>query len=238
MGKRKSLNRWSTFFHKWLGLTIGIQVLLWITSGLVMVWWDIEVIRSEHNIAEPTPIEFTADYPLVPINMVLQGVNEPVREVKLKTLVTLPVYEVTFDSGRVELFHASGSKQLTPLPAEAALVIAQADYAGQGTPTEAEWLTETNTEYRSVVPVWKIDMLDAEGTHIYVSPQTGGVVARRSDIWRFFDFFWMLHIMDYENRTDFNNPLVIWSSIFAFIFTITGVIMLFFRFKKRDFGLS
>ncbi len=235
MSFKKGLAKYSTLFHKWLGLVIGIQVLLWIAGGFVMSYYEIEVVRSEHNIAEAQPIAFTKDYPLAPLSFVLGQVDEPVHEIKLKSLLDAPVYEVTFESGRVELYHALAAQQLTPLSAEAVLVIAEADFAGAGAPTEARWVEQHNVEYRGDLPVWRVDMNDEEGTHLYISPQTGQVVARRSDVWRLYDFFWMLHIMDYENRTNFNNPLIIWASIFALVFSITGIIMLFFRFKKRDF---
>ena len=236
MSFKKGLGKYSTFLHKWLGLVIGIQVVLWVAGGFVMSYFPIEQVRGEHNIAEVSPIAFGADYPLAPVSFVLEQVSEPVLEVKLKSLVTLPVYEVTYESGEIDLFHALEAKQLTPLPAETAVVIAEADFAGAAALGAAQWLTEHNLEYRAELPVWRIDMNDAEGTHLYVSPQTGQVVARRNDVWRLYDFFWMLHIMDYENRTNFNNPLVIWASVFALIFSITGIIMLFFRFKKKDFG--
>ena len=42
------------------------------------------------------------------------------------------------------------------------------------------------------------------GTRLYVSVERGVVTARRNDRWRWFDLFWMLHVMDYEDRDDFN----------------------------------
>ena len=115
MSFKTGLNRYSTLFHKWLGLVVGIQVLLWMASGFIMTYYEIELVRSEHNIAEPEPIAFTGDYPLAPVSFVLQQVEGPVREVKLRTLVTLPVYEVTLETGEIELFHAVTPKKLTPL---------------------------------------------------------------------------------------------------------------------------
>jgi len=238
MSFKKGLRKYSTLFHKWMGLVIGIQVVLWIAGGFVMSYYKIEVVRSEHNIAEPDLIAFSADYPLAPINLVLAQVEGPVKEVKLRSLVDYPVYEVTLMSGQVDIFHALAAQKLSPLPGAAAVVIAEADFAGEGAPTEALWVEEHNTEYRGVLPVWRVDMNDEEGTHLYVSPQTGQVLARRSDVWRVYDFFWMLHIMDYKNRTDFNNPLLVWASVFALVFSVTGIIMLFYHFKRRDFGLG
>ncbi len=96
-------------------------------------------------------------------------------------------------------------------------------------------LEQGNSEYRGPLPVWRVVMGDDEDTRIYVSPLTGDVIARRNATWRLYDFFWMLHIMDYENRTDFNNPLVIFASILALVATISGIWLIFYRFARRDF---
>ena len=51
---------------------------------------------------------------------------------------------------------------------------------------------------------------DPGETHIYVEPLTGKVAARRSNLWRTYDFLWSLHIMDYSARENFNHwPIVL-----------------------------
>ncbi len=201
-----------------------------------MVWWDIEVIRSEHNIASAPVVEFTAADSLLPVQAILEKAQQPGKSAALTALGERKVYQVEF-AGGTRLFDAETGDELTPLSKDMALELALLDFKPETAAAEPEWLEQTNTEYRGVVPVWKVDMRDPEGTHLYISPETGRVVARRSAKWRLYDFFWMLHIMDYENRTNFNNPLVIWASVFAFVFSITGIVMLFFRFKRRDFGI-
>lgn len=238
MSGKKALNKWSTFFHKWLGLAIGIQVLLWVLSGLIMVWWDIEVIRSEHNIAEQPTFEINATDPILPVQTIIQTAGKSAEAATLKALGGNPVYLVDFGEGQPVIYDATTGVLLTPISEEMALELALLDFKPEATPAKPVWLLETNDEYRNVVPVWFVDMQDEEGSHIYVSPDTGRIMARRSEVWRLYDFFWMLHIMDYKNRTDFNNPLVTWASIFALVFSVTGIVMLFFRFKRRDFGIK
>ena len=55
-----------TSIHKWIGVVIGIQVLLWVAGGLVMSAFPIELVRGETRSAqgEPGPIradEFAVD---------------------------------------------------------------------------------------------------------------------------------------------------------------------------------
>jgi exosortase/archaeosortase len=59
------------------------------------------------------------------------------------------------------------------------------------------------------------------------------VITVRSDIWRVFDFFWMLHIMDYDEREDFNNPLLISFAASSVFFSFTGFILLLQNIRLR-----
>ena len=61
------------------------------------------------------------------------------------------------------------------------------------------------------------------------------MLARRTTRWRVFDFLWMLHIMDYDEREDFNHPLLVSASLIALLAALSGVGLYFFRFRKRDF---
>ena len=75
---------------------------------------------------------------------------------------------------------------------------------------------------------------DERDTRLFVSPHTGRLVARRNDVWRLYDFFWMLHIMDYRERTDFNHPLLITASVIALIVSMSGFLLLFYRVRRAD----
>ena len=59
--------------------------------------------------------------------------------------------------------------------------------------------------------VWSVG-LDVGGTKIaggLVRFPAGEVVARRSDVWRLYDLFWRIHILDFEAGENFNHPLII-----------------------------
>jgi len=63
----------------------------------------------------------------------------------------------------------------------------------------------------------------------------GLVTARRNKTWRVFDFLWMFHIMDYEDRDDINNLLLRVLSIFGLATVISGYLLWGFtsRFLRR-----
>lgn len=223
-----------TKIHKWLALIIGIQLLLWVLGGLVMSWFPIEIVRGEHNIREQEAFVLTADDNLIPVADVLASIGA-INSIELKHLLGFPVYEVTTAEDNTILLDAITGEVLSPLNEELALQIAGTDFSGEAGSLTATIVDEHNAEYRGPLPVWRVVMGDVEDTRIYVSTTTGDVIARRNETWRLYDFFWMLHIMDYENRTDFNNPLVIIASIAALIASISGIWLIFYRFGRRDF---
>lgn len=68
---------------------------------------------------------------------------------------------------------------------------------------------------------------------LYLSPATGELISRRHALWRVFDFAWMLHIMDYDERTDVNNPLLRVATWSAFAMALTGAWLLIWSFQRR-----
>ena len=84
--------------------------------------------------------------------------------------------------------------------------------------------TSTNT--------WQVNFSDWANTSLYVSNIEARVITARSDIWRVFDFLWMLHIMDYDERDDFNNPLVILMATLGLFFVLSGVILVIKGFQR------
>ena len=239
-----NLHRFSGLVHKWMGLLVGLQVLLWITGGLVMSWFEIERVRGEHNISKVEVAPLPADEILLPVSQILAAAGQPAASVTLRRLGERLVYDLAEprepganprEVPSHALFDAKTGQRLSPLPAETALALALADFSGATNPDTPQLLAAQNLEYRGPLPVWRVVLGDEEDTRLYVSPQTGQIVARRNAVWRFYDFFWMLHIMDYENRTDFNNPLLIFFSITALLFAVTGIVLIFYRFGRRDF---
>ena len=240
-----NLHKFSGLVHKWMGLLVGLQVLLWIAGGLVMSWFEIERVRGEHNISQVEMAPLPGDQTLWPVSQILAAAGRPAASVTLRRLDDRLVYDLAEPrepgaNPREEpshaLFDAKTGQRLSPLPAETALVLALADFAGTADAEAPQLLEAHNLEYRGPLPVWRVVLGDQEDTRLYVSPQTGRIVARRNAVWRLYDFFWMLHIMDYENRTNFNNPLLIFFSITAFLFALTGIVLIFYRFTRRDFA--
>ena len=58
------------------------------------------------------------------------------------------------------------------------------------------------------------------------------MVTRRSNVWRFYDFFWRLHILDLKEGEDFNHPLIIALAVLTLPVVLTGFILLWIRLGR------
>jgi uncharacterized iron-regulated membrane protein len=223
--------RLATQLHKWIGLIVGVQVLFWTVGGLVMTAIPIERVRSEHHVAqvkrEPVPMAglLTLDAAATAAGVV------PV-EATLKSTPRGPVWMLKDAEGKPTTVAAQTGKPLPPAGEDEARRLAMGAYTGKGKPVTARYFAEAPQETGKEGPLWRVDFDDAERTSFYVDPATGEVVSKRSAVWRFYDFFWRLHILDLKNGEDFNHPLIIGLSALAVVTTMTGFVLLWVRIGR------
>ena len=156
---------------------------------------------------------------------------EGVTEVRLKSFLGRPTYEVTGANG-IALFSAETGARISPISEEQAREIAKSDFSGDDEIIAVERMTNPPNEYRGATPVWRVSFDDGLNTRLYISPDTGEISARRNQVWRLYDFFWMLHIMDYGEREDFNNPLIRAASATGLLFALSGTFLIITRLRN------
>lgn len=209
--------------HKWLALLMAIQILFWFVSGLFFAIAPIERVRSEHMKAE-TPAA------PVPIAVAAAGLQRiagaaPGERIEVRRLLSQPVALVSPHEGPPRLYDLTSGRQISPIPAALAVRIAEADHAGEQRAARVSPVTEESPEYRAALPAWRIDFEDGANRALYVAQDSGAVTARRSTLWRVFDFLWGLHIMDFKNHEDFNTPLLIGATALALVMILTGIVL-------------
>jgi uncharacterized iron-regulated membrane protein len=223
--------RWSTQIHKWLALVVGLQVLGWVVGGVVMTAIPIERVRGEHHVAafQPAPLPNTG---LVDAGSVAAALGITPVEATLKSTLRGPLWVLKDAAGGIHVADAATARPVAPLPEAEVRLLAGVQYQGEGRPTAVRWYEAPPQEAGRPGPLWRVDFDDAEKTRFYVSPQTGEVVSRRSDVWRFYDFFWRIHILDFEAGDDFNHPLIVAAALLTLPVAITGLILLWIRLAR------
>lgn len=219
--------------HKWVGLVLGVQFLLWSVSGAMMALLDHDKVSGHATMAVVMPTEPPA-HPLA-LKALAEKLEAPVLKLRLRPLLGGYVYEARTPDGLRLLDAVTGD----PVTVDAGLAraLAIADYSGDGKVSGVTPVTNRTVESRGHdLPLWRAAFDDRTHTTLYVSAATGEVVERRNDSWRLFDIFWMIHIMDYSKRESFNHPLIITVATGVLWLAISGFVMLFSSFRRNDFS--
>ena len=216
--------------HKWLGLFIGLQVVVWSLSGLYMTVVHIDTIHGDHLIRLTAPA--SVDAPRLKDPLVLAAANGA-QAVRLAWVRNRPAYVFSGDFGE-KLVDAMSARPVVPLTEAEIRSIATSTYTGSEPIASAALITEIPGEIRGrKPPLWRVEFDNWNKPTLYFSPQTGELVSRRHELWRVFDFVWMLHIMDYETRDNVNNPLLRVFTWGAVVMSLSGIWLLFYSFHRK-----
>lgn len=224
----------SRTIHKWLGLIVGIQLVFWTISGFYMVVVDLDFIHGD-SLVRNVRVPLGGRQPLLTFGDVTKQFNG-VTSVSLRALPgqAAAVYEVTTDQGK-RLVDATTGRLISPLSRDAIGDLSRQYYAGSGQLASVALIErDAPMEIQTrPLPLWRADFDDWLQTSLYVHPDTGALVTRRHRFWRWFDFVWMFHIMDYENRTDMNNGLLRTATVAGLVTVLSGAWLLYFSFRRR-----
>ncbi len=215
--------------HKWLAIFVGLQVLLWMGTGALMSFLDLEEVRSEHVVSRTSQA--------LPIDASLPAWVEnrgSLASVTTRSLDGKAVTEVRKVDGTVSLHDPSSGQKLSPISAEAAKSIALRAWTGPRTTIAATRIIDepVGTEFRGPFPAWQITYGDEASTRIYIDASSGTIGAARSDTWRLFDFIWGLHIMDWTERDRINSWWLLLFGIGGTIIALSGFVLLANRMPR------
>ena len=214
-----------------MSLIVGVQALIWTLSGLYMTVVHIDIIHGDHFIrhAEPRPVPAAKI-----VSPVAAAAAVPEAEtVKLSWLLDRPVYIVKAKSSE-RLVDALGGEPLPPPSRKQIRQLAEHWFTGPEPLARLELITDLPSEVRGrTPPLWRAEFSGWNKPTLYLSPETGQLLTRRHELWRIFDFLWMLHIMDYETRDNVNNWLLRAFTLLAFTTVLSGAWLLWFAFARK-----
>jgi hypothetical protein len=224
MSIRTQLRRW----HIWLGWLVGVPLLLWTLSGLVMVLKPIEEVRGAALLAPPAPVRLAAP-PLLPS----EAAGLPLAKASLEQRAGGPRWVMELAGGPSRIADPVTGRFLPALSAADAAAEVRARWKGEGgivavTRTSAE---DPPLELRRPVAAWQVRMED--GTHLYVDAATGAVIATRTRWWRIYDFMWGLHIMDLRGREDMHHPTLLLFAGLSLLTLLMALVLLPLSRRRR-----
>lgn len=246
--------------HRYLGIILGIQFLMWTIGGLYFSWSNMDEVHGDFE-KKHQPL-LSSNVQLVSPSAILDSIKaihridsivsiqlieilgKPYYQVRCVTAIKNPSAPSSHDHDAVHamnhLADASTGELRGPLSKDEAIAVAKQHFNGEPTVIAVEHLKDTHKhhEYREQpLPAYAITFKHPNNTTVYVASELGTVQKFRNNQWRMFDFLWMLHTMDYEGRDNFGNLLLRAFSIFGLITVLSGFVLFFvssrlFRKKK------
>lgn len=206
--------------HRYLGLFLGIQFLMWTISGLYFSWTDIDEIHGDEFLKEKVEKASYSDL-ISPSQLKLES---GITELELREIAGKPFYWVN----KTYLYDAVNGEIKNGISKEEAVEVANGYVLEDYKIIEVQKITNTDKhhEYRKKpLPAYVISYDSSENIKAYVSERNGRFESIRHRDWRWFDFLWMMHTMDYEGRYNFNTIVLRAFSLLGLITVLSGFLL-------------
>ncbi|MEJ1223719.1 PepSY domain-containing protein [Sediminicola sp. 1XM1-17] len=216
MIKRKTIRKFRKV-HRYLGLFLGIQFLMWTISGMYFSWTDIDEIHGDHFRKKDMALSSFDN--LISPSEIISPLE--ITSLSLQDIGGTPYYLVNGD----QMFNATTGVLKEEISKDEALMVVKKNMIPGLRVKEVERITATGKhhEYRGgPLPAYVISFDTAEDIKAYVSIADGSFKTLRHRDWRWFDFLWMTHTMDYEGRDDFNNIILRAFSLLGLVTVLSG----------------
>jgi hypothetical protein len=235
-----SLSATTFRLHRWLGWLIGVQVLIWVTGGLVFSLLPFQSWVKGGDDVKPPTVVLPGDW----AERVAPTLQAAARLGQVSALAAVatpqgPALRLTYIVGHEPVIVPADGSAWTP-PDEAALRrFAAGMYQGRSVVTAVERVANVPRRLGIVAEtggrgdLWRLRFDDALATRIYLNGRTGEFVTSRNEAWIWYDFFWRLHIMDYADGDDFNGTLLRVSSVLAWGLVVAGAVLAVLAARRR-----
>jgi hypothetical protein len=206
--------------HRYLGLFLGIQFLFWTLSGLYFSWTNINDIHGDQfKDLKYQPQAFNKLISPSQLN-----VSEGINTIALRDINNTPYYWIN----NKQLYNAINGDVKNSITKEEALYVAKNYMKSDLKVMKIEQINEVDKhhEYREkLLPAYVISYQTDEALKAYVSINDGKFQTVRHRSWRWFDFLWMTHTMDYEGRDNFNTVVLRSFSLLGLITVLSGFLL-------------
>jgi len=205
--------------HRYLGVFLGIQFMFWTLSGLYFSWSDIDEIHGDQYKLNPQPQEFSN---LLVSNTAFSEMK--IHHISLRDLKGIPHYWIN----ETALYNTSSYEKRDGISKEEALYVASQNIIPELEVVSVEFIetTDAHHEYRGrPLPAYAINYAHPNEITAYVSYADGAFQTVRHRNWRWFDFLWMTHTMDYQSRDNFNTTLLRVFSLLGLITVMSGFLL-------------
>ena len=183
-------------------------------------WTDIDEIHGDHY-KKASPVQ-TSFNDLLGTSQL--ATKEPVQSLELLEIANEPYYWIN----EAQLYNARTGRKKNGISKEEAQQVASRYMLADLKIAEIQRIdtVDKHHEYRGrPLPAYEISYETPQNLKAYVAIENGAFQTVRHRDWRWFDFLWMTHTMDYQGRDDFITVLLRAFSLLGLITVLSGFVL-------------
>ncbi len=218
--------------HKWLGLIVFAQLMVWTATGLFFAAVHLTAVRADY-LVHPADHVAPVDLRQVKISSTeaLKAVAEDAPfDATLKMLGGAPVYVVRGEIGTFLVSAETGDQVIVDEPL--ARTIATERWVNPDPILSVQHLDAAPQESSVKGEVWAAHFKGDGNPTLYISAVDGRTSNPRVDLWRLYDFLYGLHLMDYVDHENYNTPWMVALAVLALSSVLFGVALLVHRLTR------
>ncbi len=236
---------WRTLviFHRYLGIAVGILMLVWFASGIVMMYVGFPRLTEQERLSALAPIPWQA------CCRVADGLipdDQQFYRVQVENLLGVPVLRLRRPprpDAVIDLAEGVGVRRFDTADARAIALDTVTRIAGPAAVASAATIDEdqwTIGRYHRDRPLHRFTFDDPERSTIYVSSTSGQIVLRTTSTQRFWNWLGAIPHWFYLTALRSDGPLwsetVIWASILGTFLTVLGLYLGIAQFRRGKDG--
>jgi hypothetical protein len=231
--------RYLILIHRYLGTAIGIVMVGWCLSGIVMMYVRYPALTATERLQNQQPLDLRR---CCVIGASALPVDARLEAIEVESLAEVPVLRVQFADGGRRLIDLTKGEVIATISAQRAADIAK---AGQpqtprllGLIAYDEWTV--SGEFNGARPLYRFARDDPSGTQLYVSAKTGRIVQVTTAHQRFWNWLgavphW-LYFSQLRRHPALWSRIIIWTSLAGSFLTGFGIYIGVRQFLRRPAG--
>jgi hypothetical protein len=212
--------------HRYLGIGMGLLMVMWCLSGIVMIHHPFPQLDQPDRIGGLAAIDWHGIGALAGKD--LPGPDRAVTRFQVEMVGARPVLRLWFADSPLMLIDLNAAQPLGAVTAEQATAVAKMYAAARGLPTQPiraqtieydQWTIGGTTSDR---PLYKVSFGDADRTELYVSGRSGALVQKTTARQRF--WAWLGAIPHWLYPSVLRSNPVVWSQVVIWT-SLTGTFL-------------
>lgn len=222
--------RWLILIHRYLGIAIGLVMVLWCLSGIVMMYVQYPSVDKNLSLRVLEPINLEG---CCQSTIIEQSALVDVNRFQLEMLAGEPVLHVNASNSQRPMFNLLQGEKYTAIDRTTASRISdivqnnlEIDGSANYKTVQRDQWTVTNF-YNRHRPLHQFTFDDQQKTQLYISNTTGELIQYSTGSQRFWNWFGAVSHWLYPTFLRQHNQLwaqlVIWLSIAGIFLTVVGI---------------